>query len=830
MAPGDSIAEVHASVGEAFDVVLKPVSHPELADIRIDENLFAIGRAEAPFDACAPEAVAQLSRRHARIFIEHGAVYIADLDSKNGTSVNGAEVRQKPAPLHNGDTISFGSRLSYRVQFVPRAKQRASVARTVTVTLAPERDDLGLQPIDINQYPFLISKADDLFARHRAQYPHQVNYVSRRHAHVFLKNDTPFVEDLGSTNGTFVNGKRLEAAAVPLENADVVAFGGTHFVYRVSVRREPEGDSTLTQVKEPVAAPDDADNDKTTFVGSAHSFLDIFCIDQPVAADDEVNEEALAQAADVRKEGERRRDRSRIAMLFSALRIAFTGNERLTSRRGLAIGAALIAMLAAIALTLYFNGSSERRLKGLMASGQYEAAANLANDYLQRHPDDARVAALDTEAVLKAKVPEWLAALKRNQYDRANAIIAEMNRLGANNADVRPLVKELEWIGRLESFVVGRGGPEAPIRMYADEDRIGEILRHWEDDASSHQRSLDRIASYVPGFATPYAEALSHLRRLQSDDSVYLAAIDRLKASIAKELSQDHAEALQGMLNEYADKYPRLGGLDRVRADLRNYLDLQTQMRGPSLAPLVAMMGKVRFETPPFQERYAQLSANRLPSRDVVSRYEGVRDAWQSGQSAQAIDGLQKIPAGPWSDVIATELAHKKAVAAQFADVQKARGTKAYEDALLTFYGTLDPQQDVFYVKSVDPDVAAFRDKAIARAQDLLNRAQTQWTQYRANGAIGGTQRLEAGVSDTFRTQARLLAGAHADAQGGMRIFRQVKTDGAAKWQKMADEIDAEAQLQRRSLQELRMVLEPGLLKDKLALIGGAGSEERRTP
>jgi hypothetical protein len=46
----------------------------------------------------------------------------------------------------------------------------------------------------------------------------------------------------------------------------------------------------------------------------------------------------------------------------------------------------------------------------------------------------------------------------------------------------------------------------------------------------------------------------------------------------------------------------------------------------------------------------------------------------------------------------------------------------------------------------------------------------------------------------------------------------------------MADEIDAEALLQRRSLQELRMVLEPGLLKSKLELIGGPASEERRAP
>ena len=254
MAPGDSMAEVHASVGEAFDVVLKPVSHPELAEIRIDENLFAIGRAEAPFDSCAPEAVAQLSRRHARIFTEHGAVYVADLDSKNGTSVNGAEVRQKPALLRNGDTICFGSKLWYRVQFVPRATNRAQRgapghgdARARARRPRPATDRR-------RQFPFLVSKADDVFARHRAQYPHQVNYVSRRHAHVFLKGGAPFVEDLGSTNGTFVNGKRLEAARSRSRRATSSRLAARISSIACSVRCEPEVESTLTQVREAVDA------------------------------------------------------------------------------------------------------------------------------------------------------------------------------------------------------------------------------------------------------------------------------------------------------------------------------------------------------------------------------------------------------------------------------------------------------------------------------------------------------------------------------------------------------------------------------------------------
>ena len=126
---------------------------------------------------------------------------------------------------------------------------------------------------------------------------------------------------------------------------------------------------------------------------------------------------------------------------------------------------------------------------------------------------------------------------------------------------------------------------------------------------------------------------------------------------------------------------------------------------------------------------------------------------------------------------------------------------------------------------------AHLRDKALARAQDLINRAQTLWRQYRANGSIGGTQRLESGISDGFRNQARLLAGANTSAQQGMRVYTQLKAPHPDGSDKLLEDIDAETQLQRRSLQELRMVLEPGLLKSKLALIGGSDeSEARQSP
>ena len=869
MAAGEApIAEMRATEATAFEVVLSPAAsaqRPALDAIRIVDNLFAIGRSEAPFTDYPAERIARLSRRHARVFMEHGALYVADLGSKNGTTLNGVAVRQTPARVRAGDELCFGGELCYRVSIEPRARIVAAASASVApgLLLVPQRDDLGLQPIEVQAFPFLVSKTDDVFSRYKDRYPHQVNYISRRHAHIFLKGGELYVEDLGSTNGTFVGGKRLDESAQPLVEGDLVAFGGDHFVYRVTLQKTPEVEPTVTQLFLNPAAAEAADPDKTTFVGAAHSFLDIFCVDPGVKVEDEVNEAAQPLAAHAKRDtgtgtekranstngangengangsnksngaaqtGAAKRRPRRWRLLASELGNAFAIDDRTSVRRFAIWGGVGVVALAAIASTLYMRGSSERELKSLLANGDYSSAVTTAKGYLASHPTDTRVSALASEALLKARVPNWLNALEKAQFDQADALLDEMKSSSANNADAASLIGELQWVGDLERFVAARGGMEAPIHMYADERTIGNLLQRWEDDAKGHQRALDRIASYVPVFADPYAQALSHLRKLESDDSVYLAAIERLNGTIRTELARDKPDALPPVLDDYAQRYPRLAGIDRVRQDLHQYSDLLNAALSRQLTPLLAMLKSAHFVTPPFQAQFQQLAASRLPSPDVIARHDAVTAAWQHGDAQQALNGLQDMPAGPWSDVLAAELTHKKALLDQYTQLQKTRGDKDYDQRLLSFYASLDPATDMWFLQSIQKDVAALHDKALARAQDLLLRAQSLWKQYRASGSIGGTQRLEAGISPGFRSEARLLSDAQTSAQQGMRIYTQLKADHPADFDRLLADIDAEANLQRRSLTELRMVLDPGLLKAKLALIGGEQSETRQSP
>lgn len=60
--------------------------------------------------------------------------------------------------------------------------------------------------------------------------------VSRRHCLVRLATDGAFVRDLGSSNGTFLDGRRIAAGEdVPLEDESRITIGGIDFVVRLDL-------------------------------------------------------------------------------------------------------------------------------------------------------------------------------------------------------------------------------------------------------------------------------------------------------------------------------------------------------------------------------------------------------------------------------------------------------------------------------------------------------------------------------------------------------------------------------------------------------------------
>jgi hypothetical protein len=308
---------------------------------------------------------------------------------------------------------------------------------------------------------------------------------------------------------------------------------------------------------------------------------------------------------------------------------------------------------------------------------------------------------------------------------------------------------------------------------------------------------------------------------LQSESTVYLPVIERVKANITTELGRDDPDALGPELRETAERYPGLGGLDSVRQDLARYIEIRREARIAKSGRLFALLRNARFATPPFQQSLRALTeSGQLPTADLLQQYDASTQAWKDGNADEALAGLQKMAAGPWGEAATAELERRRGVAARFAVLQQARNQSGYVDQLLAFRGSLDADEDVYFLRATAADLNLQRDRVIARAQDAMNRARTSWQEYRSSGAIDASLRIETSISDQFRTRARLLADASRYAQQGFLIYSQVDAAAARPWTAIHDEIESEARQQRSALRELSNVVEPRLLKSKLALLG----------
>jgi len=186
-------------------------------------------------------ADAHASRTHARLDCGPGGCAVADLGSPNGTWLNGQRVSS--APLANGDTLTIGrSRLTFFAGPAPVAPEvtvldsEAGLSATLLTMALPK---------SLNEHggPRLVVLAPDrtwevpLAGEHLAIGRQEDNdlaldyeKVSRHHARLERVGDAFMLKDLGSTNGTWLRGQRIDERH--LKTGDSFRLGPVQFVFK----------------------------------------------------------------------------------------------------------------------------------------------------------------------------------------------------------------------------------------------------------------------------------------------------------------------------------------------------------------------------------------------------------------------------------------------------------------------------------------------------------------------------------------------------------------------------------------------------------------------
>lgn len=199
-----------------------------------------------------------ISRQHARLEIGEDTITLSDLGSANGTFVDGVQLDpDTPLEIAAGQSVKFG-RQEFVLEInetvdsesVGKLEELDEEAETVlqdepVTEVAPAVEETGQgapaeEPVT-EQSPWSIYRGDELFAalaigettlgRKAGKCQLLISgdgYISGLHAKAIATEEACEIVDLGSTNGTFLNGERLEPEAVAqIQPGDTLKLGQT---------------------------------------------------------------------------------------------------------------------------------------------------------------------------------------------------------------------------------------------------------------------------------------------------------------------------------------------------------------------------------------------------------------------------------------------------------------------------------------------------------------------------------------------------------------------------------------------------------------------------
>jgi ABC-type multidrug transport system ATPase subunit/pSer/pThr/pTyr-binding forkhead associated (FHA) protein len=177
-----------------------PVSKPVLSVGRAPDNDIVINHPA-------------VSGHHLRISVTPTEVSVTDLNSTNGTQLNGQQIPPNtPNVARPSDVIRIGDLTGNWVSIVFEGTGGEAI-RT-----------LSLGKLDLSQTTNILIGRDP-----SCYLPLNHPTVSFHHAQIYKQNSGLAIRDLNSTNGTFVNGKRI--AVVPLSSGDEIQIGPFKLVY-----------------------------------------------------------------------------------------------------------------------------------------------------------------------------------------------------------------------------------------------------------------------------------------------------------------------------------------------------------------------------------------------------------------------------------------------------------------------------------------------------------------------------------------------------------------------------------------------------------------------
>lgn len=172
----------------------------------------------------------RISRRHAVVTVLDSGLTVADLGSTNGTKLDGNPIAGS-APVAQGAVISLGG-FTLTVSLPGESAKTAMPmgGKTAQISVAPSASGAVAYLVGEGER-FALKPGENTFGRRDGNDIVIADaYVSGKHGVIELEDDSIFLTDIGSTNGTMLNDAKLGAnMRTRIESSDVIRLGSLEF-------------------------------------------------------------------------------------------------------------------------------------------------------------------------------------------------------------------------------------------------------------------------------------------------------------------------------------------------------------------------------------------------------------------------------------------------------------------------------------------------------------------------------------------------------------------------------------------------------------------------
>lgn len=210
-----------------FTLTIQDHNGQVVTQASFDQGSYVLGRMESCDIVLNSTSV---SRQHARIFVHNGRCFLEDLGSANGVLVDGQRVVGR-RDLGTASQIRIGDYYLFLEYQRPGLSDEQRVLQTVFIPRDSDHFKLVRIYDSFAGEEFVLSETENTVGRTDENFILLSDpSISRHHAVLVREGDNYTVQDLNSSNGTFVNGKQLKMPKRVM-SGDRIKFGNVEFLF-----------------------------------------------------------------------------------------------------------------------------------------------------------------------------------------------------------------------------------------------------------------------------------------------------------------------------------------------------------------------------------------------------------------------------------------------------------------------------------------------------------------------------------------------------------------------------------------------------------------------